>query len=120
MTCDRFVEAFEHQYPHLKWDEIQASIFSMFRETFEAAVSKDPPAGIGHSPQSRAMYAADLMLSWDGGDASCKRPQPKLLEINWGPDCKRAADYYPDFFDRVFEALFLDQGGKAGNCFTKL
>jgi tubulin--tyrosine ligase-like protein 12 len=37
----------------------------MLRELFEAAVSEPPPCGIGHSPQSRAMYAVDLLLKWD-------------------------------------------------------
>jgi hypothetical protein len=34
---------------------------------------------------------------------------PKILEINWGPDCKRACDYYPEFFDNVLAHLFLDE-----------
>jgi Tubulin-tyrosine ligase family len=34
---------------------------------------------------------------------------PKILEINWGPDCKRACDYYPEFFDNVFAHLFLGE-----------
>lgn len=37
----------------------------MIRELFEAAVSKPPPMGIGHNPQSRALYAIDLLLKWD-------------------------------------------------------
>lgn len=36
----------------------------MFRELFEAASSKPSPAGIAPSPQSRAMYAVDLLLKW--------------------------------------------------------
>ena len=43
----------------------QASIFEMLRELFEAAVSQPPPQGLAHSPQSRSMYAVDLMLKWD-------------------------------------------------------
>lgn len=43
----------------------QGNIFSMFRELFEAAVSKPSPRGIPPSPQSRAMYAVDLLLKWD-------------------------------------------------------
>ena len=32
---------------------------------FEGATSLPPPCGFGTSPQSGAMYATDLMLSWD-------------------------------------------------------
>ena len=37
----------------------------MFRELFEAASSKPSPCGISPSPQSRAMYAIDLLLKWN-------------------------------------------------------
>ena len=42
----------------------QKKIFTMFKELFGAACSKPPPLGIPVSPQSRAMYAIDLMLDW--------------------------------------------------------
>ena len=106
MFCHDFIESFEAQNVGVSWlDEVQPAIFRAFRELFESACAKDPPAGIGASPQSRAMYAVDLMLEWN----ERKKVQPKLLEVNWGPDCDRACDYYPDFFDNVFSALFLDE-----------
>ena len=64
MFCDDFIKKFETQYPDTKWNEVQKSIFEMFKEVFEGATALEPPCGIAHSLQSRAMYAADLMLSW--------------------------------------------------------
>lgn len=46
---------------------LQKSIFKMLEEVFLSATSKPPPIGIGHNPQSRAMYAVDIMLQWNKG-----------------------------------------------------
>ena len=40
----------------------------MFKELFSAACSKPAPFGIPVSPQSRSMYAIDLMLDWETDD----------------------------------------------------
>ena len=48
----------------------QGKIFGMFKELFSAAVELAPPRGMGAAPQSRAMYAIDLMLKWDYNDKS--------------------------------------------------
>lgn len=105
LLCADFVEEFNMQYSDQKWSNIEPKILQMFHEVFESATMKGPPCGIGKSPQSRALYAADLMLSKEetGGI------QPKLLEINWTPDCQRACEYYPNFYNEIFELLFLDE-----------
>lgn len=105
LLCADFVEEFNIQYSNQKWSDIEPNILQMFHEVFESATMKGPPCGIGKSPQSRALYAADLMLSKEetGGI------QPKLLEINWTPDCQRACEYYPNFYNDIFELLFLDE-----------
>ena len=37
----------------------------MFKEVFSAAVGRPHPQGMPAAPQSRAIYAIDLMLKWD-------------------------------------------------------
>ena len=109
MFCHDFITMFESQYPEQSWDSVQAEIFKMLRLVFEGATSVSPPAGIGHCPQAGAMYATDLMLDWDQDQQGNKIMVPKLLEFNWLPDCERACNYYPEFFNDVFNVLWLNQ-----------
>merc|ERR1711874_134478 len=109
MFCHDFVKLFEAQYPSFSWEKVQRDIFSMIKSVFTAAVSLPPPCGIADSPQSRAMYATDLMLSWETDASGDKVIVPKMLEFNWAPDCQRACEYYPEFFNNVFSTLYLDQ-----------
>ena len=51
--------------------------------------------------KSRAIYGVDIMIDQE-------TMEPKLLEITFSPDCKRACEYYPNFYNEVFEALFMD------------
>lgn len=34
---------------------------------------------------------------------------PQLLEVNYSSDCKRACEYYPEFFNDVLAVMFLDE-----------
>ncbi|CAG9565578.1 unnamed protein product [Danaus chrysippus] len=114
LLCEDFKNAWSNQYPDYEWDEVERSIFNMLSELFICATAKEPPLGIARSPQSRALYAVDVMLSWDKNGTNI---QPKLLELNWMPDCRRACEYYPDFYNDIFSVLFLDK--TVGSC-TKI
>jgi tubulin--tyrosine ligase-like protein 12 len=79
----------------------------MIRQVFEGATMKQAPKGIFNNPQSRAMYAIDLMLDWHEINEE-KTIEPMICEINFIPDCTRACKYHPSFFNDVFNTLFLD------------
>lgn len=104
LKCDEFLAEWEQQYPETPWKEIEEQVAQAFKELFEAAVSKAPPCGIARSPQSRAVYAADLMLAWEND-----KMQIKVLEMNWTPDCQRACQYYESFYNDIFKLLFLNE-----------
>lgn len=107
VPCAEFLEMWREQYAKNDWSDIETSICKMLGEVLVCATQKATPCGIGKSPQSRALYAADIMLEWS--DEQETLVQPKLLEINWIPDCKRACDYYPQFFNDIFQLLFLNK-----------
>ncbi|XP_029046721.1 tubulin--tyrosine ligase-like protein 12 [Osmia bicornis bicornis] len=104
VKCADFILEWEKQYPDFSWiEQVEPKILHMLRQVFVAAVVENPPKGIAECPQSRAVYAVDLMLEWKEGTM-----QPVLLEFNFSPDCKRACEYYPSFYNDIFKCLFLD------------
>lgn len=111
VKCDDFLNLWQEQYPQNSWSDIEDQICSMLYEMLECATKGSAPSAIQPCPQSRALYAADIMLAWEsqGKDKNNVRIQPKLLEVNWTPDCKRACDYYPDFYNDIFKLLFLNE-----------
>ena len=104
LKCEEFQNEWKDQYGKFPWVDIETDICEMLKEMFIGATKEKPPKGICASPQSRALYAADIMLSLEDG-----KIQPKLLECNWTPDCKRACEYYPEFYNDIFKLLFLNQ-----------
>lgn len=110
IKCDDFIIQFEQQYPDHTWKKIEKVILKMLKDILESATSVDPPCGFAESPQSRALYAADIMLEWNAK----KEMEPRILEINFTPDCQRACDYYPDFYDDIFALLFFNEN--SGKC----
>ncbi|XP_066594754.1 tubulin--tyrosine ligase-like protein 12 [Prorops nasuta] len=104
VKCHDFLLEWEKQYPNHSWKEdVERKILKMFKEVLEAAIEEEPPKGIAKSSQSRAIYAVDLMLQWKDEEI-----QPVLLEINFSPDCERACQYYPDFYNNIFKCLFCN------------
>lgn len=54
------------------------------------------------------MYAVDLILDWREKDNGTKSIEPMICEMNFMPDCTRACKYHKNFFNDVFNTLFLD------------
>ncbi|CAG9860371.1 unnamed protein product [Phyllotreta striolata] len=105
MKCSDFLLNWMVQYPDFDWKTIEKSIFEMLKNILESATMAEPPCGLAHNPQSRAVYAADIMLKWtEDGEI-----EPNILEINFTPDCQRACDYYPEFYNDIFKLLFLNE-----------
>lgn len=104
LKCEDFFNEWKDQYGDHPWTDVEDKICEMLKEAYTNATKQKPPCGIANNPQSRGLYAADIMLSWDDD-----KIQPKLLEINFIPDCKRACEYYNDFYNDIFKLLFLGQ-----------
>lgn len=104
LPCKDFLQQWEGQFSDNPWEAVETKICKMLREILENAVKEPSPRGLCPNTQSRALYAADIILEW----TKEKEVQPKILEINWMPDCARACNYYPDFYNDIFKLLFLD------------
>lgn len=64
MFCHDFIRLFEEQNPGQNWQKVEARIFSMLGSLLKASTEGERMASLTSSPQSRAMYAVDLMLEW--------------------------------------------------------
>lgn len=84
-----FIVDFEKDYPQTKWTTINDKIKKILRNVFIAVGVKYPQM---HDNKSRAVYGIDIMVEED-------TMEPKLLEITFSPDCKRACEYYPTFYN---------------------
>lgn len=66
MFCHDFVRYFEEQNPGQQWCKVEERIFSMLSSLLKASTERrgDGMSSLTAAPQSRAMYAVDLMLQW--------------------------------------------------------
>lgn len=93
----------------------QAKIHRVLVDIFKVASAEQLPRGLGKCKRSRAMYAVDLLLEWQrdtsSGEArqSCYQIQPQVCEVNFSPDCNRACEFHPNFYNDIFDCLFLDK-----------
>ncbi|CAF1448631.1 unnamed protein product [Rotaria sp. Silwood1] len=107
MDCETFITMFNEQYGQHgeTWSIIEKRIFEIFQEVFQCATIEEPPFGFGSCLSSRALYTADVILEYKNHNNNI---QPKLLEINFSPDCHRACTSYPTFYNQIFNVLFRD------------
>jgi tubulin--tyrosine ligase-like protein 12 len=92
-----FIESFERETGRA-WAPVLENIYQVFRQVFLAAKKSFPEM---HNEKSRAIYGFDIML-----DEDCV---PKVLELNYCPDCKRATVQFPSFTNDIFSCLFLGE-----------
>jgi hypothetical protein len=95
MAWEEFVARFEPMH-NLRWADVRARIDAMLGAALRAAAPRL------HDNRAVALYGADVMLD--------EAMQPRLLEMNFGPDCTRACKYHPFFWNDVFHMLFSADG----------
>jgi tubulin--tyrosine ligase-like protein 12 len=82
----------------IEWDGIYAKIKKQIKDVFVFA-AKDCAQMINEN--SRAIYGVDAMID--------ENLEPRIIEINFQPDCTRACKFVPEFYNDLFSTLFLDK-----------
>ncbi len=90
-----FVEYLEKN--NIKWTDIYEKIKFSVKNLFLMAGKNCPQMS---DPYSRAIYGIDIMID--------QELNPRILEVNFSPDCTRACKFVPEFFDQIFSTLFLE------------
>ena len=83
---------------NIEWEPIYKKLKEKVKKIFVLA-SKDCPQMINYC--SRAIYGLDAMI-----DEKC---EPYVIEINFQPDCTRACNFIPEFYNDIFNLLFFDK-----------
>ena len=90
-----FVEYLEKN--NIQWEGIYEKIKLNLKNVFIMASKNCPQMS---DPYSRAIYGIDIMIDSD--------LNPRILEVNFSPDCTRACKFVPEFYDQIFSTLFLE------------
>lgn len=93
-----FVVSFEKQHG-ISFEKVRAEIHAMMAQIFQAACVR----GFSNkcSTNSFAVYGIDLILTHD--------LHPVIEEVNFDPDCTRACNYDPEFYNKTFGFFFLGE-----------
>jgi tubulin--tyrosine ligase-like protein 12 len=95
----------------VKWDAVQGKIdFAMKSALHAAAVSPAPlgmksPITVSNPNRFFAIYGVDVMVS-----SAATGYTPKILEINFNPDCTRACQYDKYFSENILGQVMVDLG----------
>ncbi len=81
----------------IDWEKIYIKLKKQIKQIF-LLVSKDCPQMINYC--SRAIYGLDAMIDYN--------LEPHVIEINYQPDCTRACQFIPEFYNDLFSTLYLE------------
>jgi tubulin--tyrosine ligase-like protein 12 len=115
-----FIKSFEEQYPNTPWATVQTKINKAIYNSVLAAIPKIKKYAIRSTiiftvhdliflyrsqskfdvSQCSGMYGVDVMVD--------SEMNAKVLEINFGPDCTRACNYDPHFYNVLFAVMFTN------------
>ena len=68
--------------------------------SFQVKYGKELEKSMDIARRSRGVYGVDVMIT--------DQYEPKILEVTFSPDCKRACRFNPEFFNEVFGCLFFN------------
>lgn len=101
---------YQYQYSQFNFDQLDAQTMRAIRELFELSTEKFPFSAINHNTASSALYQVDVLLSWTNQHYKALPPvRSNIIEVNLNPDCKFIAEKFPNFYNELFELMFLDE-----------
>lgn len=100
-----FVPWFDRTHGAGAWDAVLAEVRAVLAQLFYAACVVGhlggDEKGAGCAANAFAVYGIDLILTQDR--------HVRIEEVNFGPDCTRACNYDPQFYNKVFGHFFFGE-----------